>query len=356
VIPVSKPSIGDAERRAVMEVLDSGMLVQGPRTAELEDRFAERCGVGHAVATSSGTTALHLALLAHGIGVGDEVITTPFSFIASTTSILMTGAMPVFVDVEEDTGNLDATLVEAAITPRTRAILPVHLYGQMCDMDALADVARRHDIVVLEDACQAVGSTFRGHPAGSFGTAAFSLYATKNAAAGEGGMITTDDAAIADRCRLLRNHGMRTRYHHEILGFNARMTDLHAAIALVQMQRLDELNERRGHNARWFTNHIDRVRTPVQREGRGHAWHQYTIRVDDGLDRDDAVARLAAAGVGTGVFYPVPLHRQPPVCAVVGDISMPVAERLSATVMSIPVHPEVTAAERDIIVAAVNAL
>ena len=356
MIPISKLSIGLAERQAVLDVLDSGMIVQGPRTAQLEERFADLCGVAHAVATSSGTTALHLALLAHGVGPGDEVITTPFSFIASTNSILLTGATPVFVDVEPDSGNLDAALVEAAITPRTRAILPVHLYGQMCDMERLGVVADRHDLTLIEDACQAVGATYDGRPAGSFGTGAFSLYATKNLAAGEGGMITTDDDEIADRCRLLRNHGMRVRYHHESLGYNARMTDLHAAIALAQMERLPELDARRRENAAGLSDRIERVSTPVELDRRSHVWHQYTVRVGDGLVRDDVVSALAEAGVGTGVFYPMPLHHQPHIAAIVGHVSLPVAERLAATVLSLPVHPEISSDDVAHIAKAVNAL
>lgn len=356
MIPISKPSIGPAERQAVLDVLDSGMIVQGPRTAQLEERFAELCGVAHAVATSSGTTALHLALLAHGIGPGDEVITTPFSFIASTNSILLTGATPVFVDVEQSSGNLDVALLEAAITPRTRAVLPVHLYGQMCDMEPLVELTNRHGLTLIEDACQAVGATYDGRPAGSFGTGTFSLYATKNLAAGEGGMITTDDDEVADRCRLLRNHGMRVRYHHESLGYNARMTDLHAAIALAQIDRLPELNARRRDNAAGLSDQIERVRTPVELDRRGHVWHQYTVQVGDDLVRDDVVTALADAGVGTGVFYPIPLHRQPHIASIVGDVSLPVAERLGATVLSLPVHPEISGDDVAHIAKAVNAL
>lgn len=356
MIPISKPSIGAAERAAVLDVLDSGMIVQGPRTAELEERVADLCGVAHAIATSSGTTALHLALLAHDIGPGDEVITTPFSFIASTNSILLTGATPVFVDVEQATGNLDVSLIEGAITPRTRAVLPVHLYGQMCDMEPLVELTTRHDLMLLEDACQAIGATYDGKPAGSFGTAAFSLYATKNLAAGEGGMITTDDDEVADRCRLLRNHGMRVRYHHESLGYNARMTDLHAAIALAQIGRLPELDERRAERATGLTSRIERVRTPVELDRRSHVWHQYTVQVGDDLVRDDVVAALAHAGVGTGVFYPIPLHRQPHIASIVGDVALPVAERLADTVLSLPVHPEISMDDVAHIAKAVNEL
>jgi dTDP-4-amino-4,6-dideoxygalactose transaminase len=331
------------------------MLAQGRVTDALEAAFARLCRTPHAVATSSGTTALHLALLANGVGPGDEVITTPFSFIASTNSILLCGATPVFVDVEPATGNIDATLVEAAITPRTRAILPVDLYGQMCDMDTIARIAEAHGLVVIEDACQAVGALLHGRPPGSWGTAVFSLYATKNIAAGEGGMIVTTDDDVADRCRLLRSHGMRVRYHHEMLGYNARISDLHAAVANAQLGRLEDLGARREQNAAVYNERITSVTTPAVLPGRKHVWHQYTVQVADG-GRDGAVERLTAGGVGTGVFYPIPIHHQPHVREIVGDVSLPVAERLSRTVLSLPVHPELTAAERDTVVEAVNSL
>ncbi|NIV31729.1 MAG: aminotransferase DegT, partial [Anaerolineae bacterium] len=202
-IPIARPQLGAEEKAAVMAVLDSGMLAQGQRVAEFEARFAEMCGVGHAVAVASGTAALWLTLMAHGIGPGDEVITTPFSFIASSNCVLYVGARPVFVDVESDTGLIDAGAIEARITERTRAILPVHLYGQPCDMAAIMEIAGRHNLVVVEDACQAHGATFEGQPVGSFGTGCFSFYATKNMTTGEGGMITTDNDDLAEQLRLM---------------------------------------------------------------------------------------------------------------------------------------------------------
>jgi len=357
MIPISKPLIGDAEKRAVLEVLDSGMLVQGPRTAQLEEKFAAVCGVKHAIATSSGTTALHVALLAHGIGEGDEVITTPFTFIASVNSIIYTGARPVFVDVEEDTFNINPALIEPAITPRTRAIMPVHLYGCPCDMDAILEIARRHNLIVIEDAAQAIGAEYKGRRVGSFGTGCFSLYATKNVMSGEGGMITTDDDALAQRCRMLRNHGMQRRYYHDMLGYNFRMTDLHAAIGLAQMERLDEFTARRRANAAYLNAHITSVITPTVRPGYGHVWHQYTIRVDRGRDRDAAVKRLNDAGVGTGIFYPLPANKQAHLIEMgLGGISLPVAERLAREVISLPVHPQLSQADLETIVAEVNKL
>lgn len=356
MIPISKPFIGAREKQAVMEVLNSGMLAQGKRVAELEHRFAELCDVEFAVATSSGTTALHLALLANGIGPGDEVITTAFTFIASANSILFTGARPVFVDIEEETFNMDPDKVQQAITPRTKAILPVSLYGQLCDMERLEAIAQAHDLLIVEDACQAVGASRLGRKAGSFGTGCFSLYATKNLMSAEGGMITTHDEAIAHHCRLLRNHGMERRYHYEMLGYNYRMTDIQAAIGLAQAERIAGFNEKRRVNAAYFDAHIEGVVKPVEREGNRHVWHQYTIRVDRGRDRDKAVAKLRADGIGSAIFYPVPAHRHDYMRAIVGDVQLPVTERVAREVISIPVHPQLTQEELDQIVTGVNSL
>lgn len=356
MIPISKPYIGEAEKQAVMEVLDSGMLAQGPRTAKFEERFAQVCGVKHAIATSSGTTALHIALLAHGVGPGDEVITTPFTFIASANSILFTGAKPVFVDVDPETFNIDPACVAAAITPRTKAIMPVHLYGYVCDMDALQAIADQHGLAIVEDACQAVGAGYKGRKAGSFGTGCFSLYATKNVMSGEGGMITTNDDALAQRCRMLRNHGMQRRYYHDMLGFNFRMTDLCAAIGLAQLDRLEGFTQQRRANAAYLNSKIESVITPKVKAGYDHVWHQYTIRVNGGRDRDAAVKQLNEAGIGTGIFYPVPAHQQDYMREIVGDVHLPAAEQLAKEVISLPVHPQLTPADLDAIVTAVNQL
>ena len=356
MIPISKPYIGEAEKAAVLEVLDSGMLAQGPRTAKFEERFAQVCGVKHAIATANGTTALYVALLAHGVGPGDEVITTPFTFIASANSILFTGAKPVFVDVDAEAFNLDPALIEKAITPRTKAIMPVHLYGYVCDMDAIQSVADRHGLTIVEDACQAVGATYGGRKAGSFGSGAFSLYATKNVMSGEGGMITTNDDALAERCRMLRNHGMKRRYYHDMLGYNFRTTDLHAAIGLAQMDRLDEFTEKRRANAAYLNANIKSLITPKVQGDYGHVWHQYTVRVDGGRDRDAAVKQLNDAGIGTGIFYPIPAHQQGYMRERVGEVSLPVAEQLAKEVISLPVHPRLSQADLDTIVTEVNKL
>jgi perosamine synthetase len=356
LIPLSRPWIGPEEKAAVIEVLESGMLAQGPRVAALEAAFASVTGARHAIATSSGTTGLHLALLAHGIGPGDEVITSPFTFIASVNAILFTGAKPVFADIEDTSFNIDPARLEAAITPRTKAVMPVHLYGQPCDMDEICAIARKHNVALVEDAAQAVGATYGGRHVGTFGTAVFSLYATKNVMSGEGGMITTDADDVADMARLLRNHGMRNRYEYEVLGYNFRLTDIHAAIGLAQLGRMDEATRRRRSNAGFLSAHLRRVVTPVVKEGREHVWHQYTVTLPEGIDREAAVDQLSRKGVGTGVFYPRGAHRFPHVHAHTGDVDLPVTDRVAASVLSLPVHPLLSESDLERIAAAVNAL
>jgi len=362
MIPISKPIIGEAEKQAVLEVLESGMLAQGPRVAQLEEKFTSICETKYAMAVSSGTAALHIALLAYGIGPGDEVITTPFTFMASVSSILYTGARPVFVDIEEDTFNIDPALIETAITSRTKAILPVHLYGYPCDMDAIMVIAQKHHLAVVEDACQAIGAEYHGRRVGSFGVGCFSLYATKNIMSGEGGMITTDDKAFARRCCLIRNHGMERRYVHECIGYNFRMSDLHAAIGLAQADRLEEFTEKRRQNADYLNAHISPVTpdrslfTPKVRDGYRHVWHQYTIRLP-GCDRDAAVKQLNEAGIGTGIFYPRTANKQQPLVELgYGEEPLPVSERLAREVISLPVHPALSQSDLDKIAAEVNRL
>jgi dTDP-4-amino-4,6-dideoxygalactose transaminase len=357
MIPIAKPYIGDAEKNAVLEVLDSGMLAQGKKTARFEEEFAAVCGVKHAVATASGTTALHAALLAHGIGPGDEVITTPFTFIATVNSILFTGAQPVFVDIEEDTFNINSELVEKAITPRTKAIMPVHLYGHPCEMSKLMEIVKRHNLILIEDAAQSIGAEYNGQRTGGFGTGCFSLYATKNVMCGEGGMITTNDDEIAQRCRLLRNHGSQRRYVHEVLGYNFLMNDIDAAIGLVQIGRLGEFTKKRRANAQFLTENITSAITPTVRQGCKHVYHQYTIRLDNGRDRDQAVKQLNQAGIGTGIFYPTLCNKQEfMVERGYGDAYLPVAERMTREVISLPVHPQVSQADLELIASEVNKL
>lgn len=355
-ISISKPFLTDAEKSAVMAVLDSGFLAQGPKTAAFEARFAEMCGVKHAIAVSNGTTALAVALLANGVGPGDEVITSSFTFMATANAILFTGAKPVFVDIEPDTFNINPSLIEAAITPRTKALLPVHLYGQVCEMDEIMAIAARHGLKVIEDACQAVMASYHGKRAGSFGTGTFSFYATKNLMTGEGGMITTDDDSVAELCRMIRNHGMKQRYYHEMVGYNFRMTDIQAAIGLAQLDRLEALTAQRRKNAQFLNENIHAVIKPVEREGREHVWHQYTVRVNGGRERDDAVKMLSEVGIDTGIYYPVPAHKQRSLVGRIDECALPITEQMAAQVLSLPVHPQLTGDDLERIVEEVNKL
>jgi dTDP-4-amino-4,6-dideoxygalactose transaminase len=354
MIPIAKPLMGEEEKQAVLEVLDSGVIAQGPRVKAFEEAFAGMCGVSHAVATSSGTTALTVALLAHHIGPGDEVITSSFTFIASANSILYVGARPVFVDIDPVTFNLDPALVQDAITPRTKAIMPVHLFGLSADMHPLLELAEKHGLVVIEDACQSHGATYHGRRVGSFGTGAFSLYPTKNITSGEGGMITTSDPAVAERARVLRQHGMRRRYYHDELGYNFRMTDIHAAIGLAQIGKLERFNAQRRANAAFLDRHLQGVVVPLAPPGCTHVYHQYTIRVPDGR-RDALLAHLTERGVGSGVYYPVPVHQQTFYTQELGyDIALPETERAAGEVLSLPIHPALTPADLETIASTVN--
>ena len=347
MIPIASPVIGEPEKAAVLRVLESGVLAQGPAVEAFETAFAERLGVRHAVAVGSGSAALLVALLAHGVGEGDEVITTPFSFIASANAVLFAGARPRFVDVREDDFNIDPELIERMVTPRTKAIIPVHLYGNPCRMDNIEAIARRHGLAIVEDGCQAHGASIEGRPVGTFGTACFSFYPTKNMTTGEGGMVTTDDADVAAQARMLRNHGQSERYLHERIGFNWRMTDLAAAIGLAQLDRLEEGNARRRANARRLNESCTGVVTPPERECSHHVYHQYTVRVPG--QRDELLSHLREHGVGAVVYYPMPIHRQPVYRRLGYRDDLPVAERLSTEVLSLPVHPSLTEGELDTI-------
>jgi dTDP-4-amino-4,6-dideoxygalactose transaminase len=352
MIPIARPQMGIEEKERVWEAMDAGSLAQGPRVAELEEAFAAFVGSAHAVATSSGTTALHLALLGYGIGAGDEVITVPFTFIASANSVIYTGAHPVFVDVDEGDFTIDVGQVAAAITPRTRAIMPVSLYGQPADLPAIGEIAERHGLAIVEDAAQAHGAAIGDRRSGTWGAGTFSFYPTKNMTTGEGGMVTTDDADLAGRVRLMREHGMQVRYHHDIIGYNFRMTDLAAAIGLAQLPKLPGYNDRRRAIAARYDAELRGVLTPVARPGVTHVYHQYTIRV---RERDAFADRLRERGVGSAIYYPIPVHRQKPFLALgYADQRYPVTERLTTEVLSIPVHPSLTDDEVETVIGVVN--
>jgi dTDP-4-amino-4,6-dideoxygalactose transaminase/acetyltransferase-like isoleucine patch superfamily enzyme len=358
MIPVSKVIVGEEEERGVLEVLRSGMLAQGPKVAALEEAFAAAHHVAHAVAVSNGTVALTAALRALGIGPGDEVITTSFSFNATLNSILEVGATARFADIRDDF-TIDPDAVAALINDRTAAIMPVHLYGLPADMTALARLARRHGLAVIEDAAQAHGATCSGHSVGSFGVGTFSLYGTKNITCGEGGIVVTDDDEIADKLRLLRNQGMRARYEYDIPGYNWRLTDLQAAVALPQVRRLKEITAARAANAARLTAGLTGaagLRLPVIPSDRTHVWHQYTVRIleDAPVGRDDFCSRLGQAGIGNGIYYPKLMHDY--ACyannsQVIID-ETPNARVMTTQVVSIPVHPGLSEADLTRVIAA----
>ena len=339
MIPIARPLLGKEEIDAVTEVLSSGMIAQGPKVEEFELAFSEYTGCEYAAAVNSGTAALHIALLAHDIGKEDEVITSPFTFIATANSILYTGAKPVFADIEPDTYNIDPEKIKEKINPKTKAIMPVHLYGQSADMKAIMEIAEDHKLVVIEDACQAHGAECLGKKAGSFGTGAFSFYPTKNMTTSEGGIITTSDREIAEKSKMIRAHGSRVRYLHEMLGFNLRMTDIAAAIGLAQLEKLDGFNASRQKNAAMLSEGLKSISGIVPattREGYTHVFHQYTIRAQN---RDKLADFLKEKGIGTGVHYPIPIHKQPYYMELGYKDSLPISEKAAEEVLSLPVHP-----------------
>jgi|CXWL01.1.fsa_nt_gi dTDP-4-amino-4,6-dideoxygalactose transaminase len=366
MIKLAHPIIEPDEQRAVAAALASGQLAQGPRVAAFEAAFAAYIGVPHAIAVNSGTAALHTALLAHNIGAmsregspDDEVIVPAFSFAATANCVLQATARPVFVDVRDADFNIDVAALEAAITPNTRALIGVHLYGQMCDTAALKSFCDRRGLVFIEDAAQAIGATQRGDRAGSVGTGCFSFYATKNLTTGEGGMITTNDPAVADRARAIRSQGERTRYATEELGWNYRMTEPAAALGLAQLAKIDARNNQRRQNAARLNELLASntgIATPSELPGRHHVWHQYTVRVLAGRDaRDRLQTSLRDQGVESAVFYPRPIHQQPLYERLgYGAAELPVAARLCGEVLSLPVHPGLSEDDLGAIAAAVN--
>jgi dTDP-4-amino-4,6-dideoxygalactose transaminase len=342
VIRLSQPEFGPEVEALVLDVLRSGQVAQGPMVARLEALGAAMAGTRHAIAVSNGTVSLESAFEVLGIGPGDEVITTPFTFAATVNAALRSGATVRFADIRADF-TIDPDAVAALVGPRTAAIVPVHLYGLMADMPALMTLAERHDLAVIEDAAQAHGAALEGRRAGSYGLGSFSFYATKNVAAGEGGLLTTDDDELARQCRLLRNQGMVERYRYEMVGRNLRMTDLQAALAVPQMERLDATNDTRRRNAAVLLELLDGtdLRLPIVPEGRTPVWHQFTVLLPDGGDRDAVQTRLRASGVESGVYYPClawdyQVYREHP--AVVID-DTPVARDAAGRCLSLPVHP-----------------
>ncbi len=343
-IPIARPVIGHEEVAAVSDVLMSGMLAQGERVSEFERAFADLCGTTHAVATNNGTSALHAALLAAGIGRGDEVIVPAFSFVATASCVSMCGATPVFCDVDEQTFNIDPARLEACITSQTKAVIGVHLFGQPFDVGAVQQICSAHNLTLIEDAAQAHGARYNNECVGGFGQmACFSFYATKNVITGEGGMVTTNEKALSERIRLIINHGQSEKYLHTRLGYNYRMTDIAAAIGLVQLKKMDKFNARRRKNAEYLTANIrcKGIITPQTVSGTDPVYHQYVIRLTEEfpLKRAEFMDYLKTKGIGTAVHYPLPIHRQP-LYGFSGDPDIcPVSTKLAGSVLSLPVHP-----------------
>lgn len=353
-IPPAKPIIGEDERAAVDRVMLSGMIAQGPEVAAFEKEFSEHFGLDRTcVAVNSGTSGLHVGLLASGVKAGDEVIVPSFTFAATANSVALTGATPVFADIDPESFCLDADTVRASVTERTVGIMPVHLYGHPADMPAHQAVADEHGLQVFEDAAQAHGARLHGRPVGSFGSfAMFSLYPTKNMTSGEGGMVSVADDTLGRLMRLYRNQGMERQYENEVVGLNNRMTDIHAAIGRVQLTKVDAWTAQRRSNAAFLDAHLEGVTTPPVADGAEHVYHQYTIRVPEDRDRFAAALREEYA-VGCGMFYPIPNHRLAPFQAAV---ELPETERAARECLSLPVHPSLSQDDLERIVAAVNEL
>ena len=362
MINISKPFIGKEEKKAVLNVLDSGMIAQGPKVNELEQKFAEYCRTKHSIAFNSGTAALHTGLHVMGIGKGDEVITTPFTFIATANVILMQQAKPIFADIDEQTFNIDPESVQEKVTDKTKAVITVDLYGQLCDYEKLYGFTKKKKIMILEDSCQAIGAKYNGKMAGSFSdVGAFSFYATKNITCGEGGAIATDNKTFAEKAKLFRQHGMSAvgAYDYDELGYNYRMTDINAAFLLEQLKKVDEINDKRIKNASYLSEQLGKVEgieVPFVKKGYKHVFHQYTIKVNEfKMSRDKLAERLKSKGVGCNVYYPMPLH----LCAnfrkfgyTKGDF--PITEKISQQVLSLPVHPSLTQEDLDFIVKSIK--
>ena len=362
MIPIARPLLGDEEADAVREVLASGALAQGARVRAFEEAFATYVGRRHGVAVCNGTAALHVALLAHGLHAGQEVLIPPLTFFASASTVLLCGARPGFVDVDPAHYTMDPAKLGAGMTRKTAAIMPVHLYGQTADMDPLLEAARARDVRVVEDACQAHGAAYRGRKAGALGdSACFSFYPTKNMTTGEGGILVTDDDEVAASARLLRDHGQTSKYEHAVVGFNLRMTEIAAAIGLVQLKKLDGWVARRRQNARFLTKALDGLEglvPPSEGPGRTHSFYQYVVRAEPGfpLTRDEIVQTLADEGIGCRPSYPMPLYKQKALRDRKVFGRCPVAEQVVGRLFEIPVHPGLTSEDLDRIAEALDRL
>ncbi len=343
--------------RGLLEALDKTQFILGPNVTTFEQEAAAYLGVQHAIAVASGTDALHLALAAAGIGPDDEVITSPFTFIATAEAIRYVGATPVFVDIEPGSFNIDPAQLERAITPRSKAILPVHLFGQPADMTAIEAICKKHNLLLIEDCAQSFGAAIDGRMTGSIGLAGcFSFFPSKNLGCyGDGGMVTTNSAELAEQLRILRNHGSKVRYHHSVIGYNSRLDELQAVILRAKLPHIDAYNSGRRRVAQRYSQQLaGSLLTPPFEDNKGvHVYHQYTCLTDK---RDAVMAALTAAGIASAVYYPIPLHRQEVFAAECKGVVLPVTESVAARCMSLPVYPEMTDAQVDEVVRVVKSV
>ncbi len=345
--------IGEEAEKAVCEVMRSGCYILGPNVKALESELASYIGCKYTVALNSGTDALHVALRALNIGAGDEVITTAFTFVATAEAIGMVGAKPVFVDIDENTFNIDPKKIEAAITPKTKTIIPVHLYGQPCDMDAIMDIAHRHNLRVIEDCCQAIGALYKGKMVGTFGDiGCYSFYPTKNLGTmGDGGLCTVNSEELRDHLIALRNHGSMVRYHNDELGVNSRLDEIQAAILRVKAKYIDEWNKLRREHAAYYNELFAKcsdVKTPSELDNTYCVYHQYTVKIPN---RDEVHKMLGEAGIGAMLYYPIPLHFQKVNAWLgMGKGSLPITEKNTECVISLPMFPELTKEEQETVV------
>jgi perosamine synthetase len=351
MIEMAKPIIGQDEIDAVVEVLLSGNITNGPKVQEFENSFSSLLNNRHCIAVNSGTSALILAILSLNLKKGDEVIVPSFSFAASANSIALSGATPIFADIDINNFCIDINHVESLIGPRTKAIMPVHLFGQSSNMDELVSIAKRNNLFIIEDAAQAHLATWNKKPLGTFGdVACFSFYATKNMTTAEGGMVVTSDSDVARKVKMLRNQGMEVKYDNELIGFNNRMTDINAALGLAQLKKLNTWTEIRKNIANFYDQHLKGVVTPSVDKLAGHAYHQYTIRVSPNL-RDELKQQLSNDGIESAIFYPRPIHK---LRSFNLDIDLPNTEIACKTVLSLPIHPLLTRNDTSHVVESVN--
>ncbi|WP_010496814.1 DegT/DnrJ/EryC1/StrS family aminotransferase [Paenibacillus elgii] len=361
MIPIAKPSIDNREIMEVVSTMEKGLLAQGELVFDFEKKFANHFGHCHAAAVSNGTVALHVALKSAGVQPGDIVLTTPFSFIATSNAILYCDATPYYVDIDENTYNISPISLKEAIKqcPEAKYLLLVHLFGQSCAMDEIISIAEKNGIKVIEDCAQAHGASFDGQPVGSFGVCGtFSFYPTKNMTTGEGGMLTSSDESFIQHCKKLINHGSVIRYVHEITGYNYRLTNLAAAIGLVQLQKINEMNAKRKDNANFYYKNINNpvIQLPKLDPRSDHVFHQFTLKTEF---RDELVDYLTRKNIGTGIYYPIPIHRQQNIIEYLSSKKVkiaecPVTDQSSKKVLAIPVHPSITESELQYISTVIN--